>query len=195
VGDDAALLLRSSISVFGTITDEDWIAFSSIWTEIEVSRKMVLTKTKQIECHVYFVLDGIQRLCYLDDDGNESTLILTYKGNFGGVLDSYLLQHPSNYDYETLSKSRLLKCGREDFEKIKSSCPNVRNAIDKAIYLAFSGTMTRLTELQCLSSEEKFKQLLKRSPHVLQKIPHKYLANYIGIDPTNFSKLFNSIKI
>jgi len=72
---------------------------------------------------------------------------------------------------------------------------NVRKAIDKALHLGFSGSLTRLVELQSLSSEENFKKLLTRSPHILHLIPHKYLANYIGIDPTNFSKLLNTVKL
>jgi hypothetical protein len=50
-------------------------------------------------------------------------------------------------------------------------------------------------ELQCFSSEEKFKALLRRSPHILGLVPHKYLADYLGINATNFSKLLNSIRI
>jgi hypothetical protein len=73
--------------------------------------------------------------------------------------------------------------------------PCVSEAIHVGIMLAFSGLLERMVELQCFSSEEKFRQLLKRSPHILTLVPHKYLANYLGIDPTNFSKLINSVKI
>jgi hypothetical protein len=55
--------------------------------------------------------------------------------------------------------------------------------------------LQRLAELQCFSSEEKFRSLLQRSPHILQLVPHKYLANYLGIDATNFSKFINRIRI
>jgi len=89
----------------------------------------------------------------------------------------------------------LLRCKKADFDKIQEKHKNIKKAIEKALHLGFSGTMTRLAELQCLSSEEKFNKLLHRSPHILQLIPHKYLANYIGIDPTNFSKLLNSVKL
>lgn len=61
--------------------------------------------------------------------------------------------------------------------------------------MALSGVLERIMELQCFTSEQKFKQLLTRSPHILQLVPHKYLANYIGIDATNFSKLINKTKI
>jgi len=57
------------------------------------------------------------------------------------------------------------------------------------------GVLERQIELQCFSAEEKFKALFKRSPHVLQVIPHKYLASYPGIDATTFSKLVGSVRL
>ena len=71
----------------------------------------------------------------------------------------------------------------------------VEQLIQKGLVQALSGVLERLVEVQSFSSEERFLKLLKRSPHILQLIPHKYLANYLGIDPTNFSKLINKVRI
>lgn len=187
--------LRESLSSIGYISDADWEAFANVWEPISIGRKVNLTSPGQIENYTYFVLDGYQRVYHLDEQGRESTVIFTYEGDFGGVLDSFLLSMPSSYYYETLSKSELIRCNSSDFELVLASRPNLRKVIDKILYFAISGMMSRLVELQTYSSEQKFVNLIKRSPHVLQKIPHKYLANYIGIDPTNFSKLMNSVKV
>jgi hypothetical protein len=53
------------------------------------------------------------------------------------------------------------------------------------------GTLERQIELQCFSAEQKFAVLFKRSPHVFQLIPHKYLASYLGMDAATFSKLLS----
>jgi len=65
----------------------------------------------------------------------------------------------------------------------------------KALSYTFAGVLERQIEIQCFSAEEKFKALLKRSPHVLQLIPHKYLASYLGIDAATFSKLPGSVRL
>lgn len=187
--------LKSTLLQLGQFSEQEWEEFTGIWELISIKRKVNLTSEGQVERYTYFVVEGIQRIYYLGEDGREATIVFTYEGDFGGVLDSYLLQIPSKYYYETLSKSVLLRCKKADFDKIQEKHKNIKKAIEKALHLGFSGTMTRLAELQCLSSEEKFNKLLHRSPHILQLIPHKYLANYIGIDPTNFSKLLNSVKL
>ena len=71
----------------------------------------------------------------------------------------------------------------------------IAQMINLGVSGALGGVLDRLAELQLMSSEEKFRSLLMRSPHILTLVPHKYLASYLGIDATNFSKLMNRVKI
>jgi hypothetical protein len=58
-----------------------------------------------------------------------------------------------------------------------------------------SGFLNQHIELRTLTMAERFKIFCARSPHLLQQVPHKYIASYLDIDATNFSKLSNKIKI
>jgi hypothetical protein len=73
--------------------------------------------------------------------------------------------------------------------------PAISAMVRQSLNVTLSGVLERLVELQCFSSEDKFRRLLQRSPHILQLVPHKYLANYLGIDATNFSKFMNRVRI
>jgi hypothetical protein len=75
------------------------------------------------------------------------------------------------------------------------SSPTVNEFVKKALTVSLSGLLDRLVELQSLKAEERFRILLRRSPHILHLVPQKYLANYIGIDATNFSKLMNTVRV
>lgn len=177
------------------LSDETLETFCAIWKPLEVKRKVTITEIGQTEQHLYFVLDGVQRVFYFDDKGREATLVFTYSPSFGGVLDSLLLQQKSKYIYETLSPSKFFVCNFSDLNRLMENDRDIELMIRKGITQALSGLLERIVELQCFTSEEKFIQLLTRSPHILQIVPHKYLANYLGIDATNFSKLINKVKI
>ena len=178
----------------GTLPDDSWHDFSAIWTPYQVKRKELITAAGKPEPYLYFVTEGVQRVFYLDGD-KESTLVLTYAPSFGGVVDSFLLQQPSRYFYESLTPSKFLRADYETVQKVMNKHPSILRFVQQGVTQAFSGLLERMVELQCFSSEEKFKKLLQRSPHILTLVPHKYLANYLGIDPTNFSKLINSVRI
>jgi len=189
------LLLQKTINNIHPLSEEDFEQFYALLKPFSAKRKEVLTFAGTEEKYLYFVVEGLQRMYYLDEQNREATLLFTYAGNFGGVLDSMMNRHPSKFYYETLSPSTFLRASFQQIELLAKTNPNIELLLRKGLTGALSGVLERLVEIQCFSSEEKFKQLLQRSPHILQIVPHKYLANYIGIDVSNFSKLVNSVKI
>ena len=174
---------------------QEWEAFSSIWSTMEAGRKTLLTKAGDTERYLYFVVEGIQRIYYSKPDGKEATLVFSYAPSFAGVIDSLLLQQPSRYYMETLTQSRFLRAHVQQWQQMVATHSGIAALSHKALLLAMSGIMERMTELQCFTAEEKFRHLLQRSPHVLQLIPHKYLANYLSIDASTFSKLLGTVRI
>jgi CRP-like cAMP-binding protein len=192
---DAFVLLQQLVQAIHPLSAEDLQRFSAIWKPAAAERKAVLTKAGEREKYLYMVADGVQRIYSFDDQGREATILFTYAPSFGGVLDSLLLQQPSRFFYETITPSKFLKAPFESLDQLMAERPQVAFMIRKGITLAMSGLLDRLVELQTLSSEEKFRKLLQRSPHILGLVPQKYIANYLGIDPTNFSKLVNRVRI
>jgi CRP-like cAMP-binding protein len=191
---DSLKSLKNLVDHIHPLGEEDWNLFSSDWEPIEVKRKEILTQAGETEEYLYFTTEGVQRIFYFDEQQIEATLVFIYPPSFGGVLDSLLLQQSSRYSFETLTPSSFIRISAQELQRRMES-PAIASLIQKGTTQALSGLLERMAQLQCFSSEEKFKSLLKRSPHILQLVPHKYLANYIGIDPTNFSKLMNSVKI
>ena len=184
-----------TVNAFGILNSEELDQFYALFKPISYSRKSVLTEAGSTEKYLYFVLEGVQRIVFQDDIGHEATILFTYQGNFGGVLDSMLTGRKTKYTYETLTKSTLLRANIKEVRDLGKIYPAINQLLFEGLLYAFSGLLERLVEIQCYSAEEKFRILLKRSPHILQIVPHKYLANYIGIDATNFSKLLNSVKL
>ena len=168
---------------------------ASIWMPFECGRKELITRAGQTEKYLYLVCGGVQRVYYLDEQDREATILFTYKPSFGGVLDSFLLQAPSRYNYETLTPSVFLRTSFSAFNALMLKHHELETMVRKGLSGVISGLEERMVEIQCYSSEDRFRSLIKRSPHILSLVPHKYLASYLGIDPTNFSKLINKVRI
>ncbi|MGN6354162.1 MAG: Crp/Fnr family transcriptional regulator [Parafilimonas sp.] len=187
--------LKKIIFAIQPLQDDTWNAFSSIWKPYEAKRKTLLTKAGETERYLYFVLEGVQRGFYAHDDGREATIVFTYAFSFSGIADSFLLQQPSRFFLETLTASSFLRTEYKQVNNLLQRYPDFQTCMFKSLSFAFAGVLERQIELQCFSAEEKFRALLKRSPHVLNLIPHKYLASYLGIDATNFSKLLGTVRL
>lgn len=173
---------------------QEWEMFCSGWAPFHCKRKEIITRAGEKEKYLYIVVEGVQRITAFEQE-KEATLLFTYPPSFGGVLDSLLMQQPSSYYYEALTPSSFLRMPGDTLEELMASSKAIETLVRKGVTHSLSGLLTRLAEIQRFTAEEKFRSLLKRSPHILQLIAHKYIASYLGIDATNFSKLMNKVKI
>jgi CRP-like cAMP-binding protein len=192
---DNLAVLQQLLNQVHRIPDQAMREMLEIWTPLQAGRKEQLTVCGNVERYMYVVLDGVQRVYYLDEMDRETTIVFTYAPSFGDVLDSFLLQTPSKYNFETLTPSSFLRASYSSFNAMMEKHHSIETLVRKGLSGVIAGLEERLVEIQSFSSEEKFRSLLKRSPHILQLVPDKYLASYLGIDATNFSKLINRVRI
>jgi CRP-like cAMP-binding protein len=191
---EALDVLHALVFAVHPLDDVSWQALSGAWTGLRVGRKQLLTRIGQTESYLYLVLDGVQR-AYCTHEGREFTLVFTYAPSFSGVLDSLLLQQASRYHLETLTTSRLLRIHQRELFALMEAHRPIETWVRLALSQVLAGALQRQVELMSLSAGEKFSALLRRSPHLLQLVPHKYLASYIGLDATTFSKLMGSVRL
>ena len=191
----ALIQLQKFIEPVHPLSEQEWNDFASIWQPFSAKRKTILTATGDTEKYLYFVTEGVQRAFYLGENEKEATIVFTYPHSFSGVADSFLLQKPSKYYLETLTKSEFIRTTYHQIQDLMDRYHNFEKLIRKATNHTLAGVLERQIELQCFSAEQKFATLLKRSPQVLTMIPHKYLASYLGIDATTFSKLLGTVRV
>jgi CRP-like cAMP-binding protein len=189
------LLLKAFVDKLHPLPENEWEQFSGIWETVTAKRKAILRSPGETEKNLYFVLEGVQRAYQVDEKGNEHTIVFTYPHSFSGVADSFLTQTPTTYFFETLTASILLKTTHVQLFSLMEKSRAIERLILKTTAFALKGVIARQIELSSFSAEKKFTTLLHRSPHLLQIIPHKYLASYLGIDATTFSKLMGKIRL
>jgi len=187
--------LRKFISSVYPLKETEMERFLESWQPFTCKRKTILTAAGETERYLYFVLEGVQRAFFVGNERQEATIVFTYPPSFSGVADSFLTQTPSKYFLETLTNGRFLKISYQKLNDLMNEFPVIQRMVLQLSAIALKGVLERQIELQCFSAEERFKTLMARSLHVLQIIPHKYLASYLGIDPTTFSKLLGSVRI
>lgn len=192
---DAIPHLQATIRQIHPLGETELEAFSDIWQPFEAGRKVILTSEGDTEKYLYFVLDGVQRAYAVGEDGREATLVFTYPYSFSGVADSFLLQQASRYFFETLTPSVFLRTTFRQMDELMLKHHAIERMIRLAVSHTLAGVLARQIELQSFTAEQRFRTFLNRSPHLLNMVPHKYLASYLGMDATNFSKFLATIRL
>lgn len=187
--------LQTLVNAVYPLSFEEWEAFSASWRKVSFKRKEIITRAGEIEKYLYYVESGIQRGFVSDEQGRDVTIVFTYPPSFSGVPDSFQLQQPSDVYFEALTQSEMYRLSYYEFERLIDKYPKIERFVRLATAAALKGVIKRQAEVMVFSAEERFKALLNRSPHLLNLIPHKYMASYLGIDASTFSKLLNKVKL
>jgi len=188
--------LRQFLDTIHPLEESVWTDFRQHWQPVVYKRKTILTADGETERYLYFVLEGIKRVFYQGSgDRQEATIVFTYPPSLSGAADSFLTQTPSAFYLETLTASRMLRMARDTYMDLCEKHPSLKELTFQVTAHALKGVLQRQAEIQCFTAEEKFRTFLTRSPHMLHLVPHKYLASYLSIDPSTFSRLLGSVKL
>ena len=153
-----------------------------------------IVKSGMTQRNFYFVNKGIQMACF-DTGSKQHVINFTYAPYPCTIPESFMLQKPANCYLKCLTDSELHYISYEILQQLFDKSQKIERLFRKMTEQLLAGTLNRYIELHSLTIEEQFKIFAQRSPHLLHLIPHKYIASYLGINHTNFSKLFNSVKI
>lgn len=170
------------------LTDRDWQIFSSKLRRLELPKKQVLLKVGQVEDHLSFVEKGIIR-SFIPKEEHDLTFAFAFDNNFVSGYDSFLTRTPSTYQVETLTKTTLWRLTHDDLQAIYHET-EIGNAIGRqASEDLFLKKSKRELSLLDKTAEQRYLDLFTERPELIEKIPLKYIASYIGVTPQALSRI------
>ncbi len=152
-----------------------------------------ITVPGQVQRELFFVSSGVQ-MSYFDSDDKTHVIAFTYPPNLCAIPESFSFQVPSKYFLVCLTNAEMESISFGELQQLFDRSQPLERLFRKITEFVLAGMINRHLELHSLSMEDRYKTFCRRSPHLLHLVPHKYIASYLGIDPTNFSKLFNKVR-
>ncbi|MRH99652.1 cyclic nucleotide-binding domain-containing protein [Kriegella sp. EG-1] len=184
--------IRTFINTIVPMDDADWKFFSSKLKFVKLKKKSLILKSGDIENHLSFISKGIVRL-YIPRLENDLTFGFLFDNEFVTAYDSLLTQLPSEYHIETLTETELWQISYKDLQEVyaKTKSGNtIGRIMSERMFLIKS---KRELSLLSKTAEERYLDLFSERPKLLQEIPLKYIASYIGVTPQALSRIRNRI--
>ncbi len=170
------------------ISQTDWDLFSSKLIREEFSNKKILLHAGQTENHLSFIEKGIVRQ-YVPLEHKDITIGFAFQGSFISAYDSFITQSPSEYCVETLQETILWRLDFGSLQEIYEKTEIGHFIGRKASEELFLKKSKREISLLKHSAEERYYRLFDERPELIQFIPLKYIASYIGVTPQALSRI------
>lgn len=176
------------------IGEEEYRLFTKEFKTKEFKKGEHIVKPGQIEKQIFFIRSGVQ-MYYFESYEKINIIGFSYPPFFCAIPESFFFQKPAKYYLTCLTDSELDYLTFESLQKLFDKSQQIERLFRKLSESLIVGLIDRQIELRSTTIEERFKAFCQRSPHLLQLVPNKYIASYLSIDPTNFSKLYNTVKL
>ena len=167
--------------------------FDKCFEYLEYPKNSFLLKEGETCNHIYVILDGMVRAFYLKD-GREINALFVEEKYFFTEPDSYYSRKPSYHFIETLQPTNLARIHHEKLLRLYKEFPAL-NFVGRIITennLVWSGE--RLYLLRKHNAEERYYYFLENYPGLLQKVPLKMIASYLGMNEETLSRIRNKIR-
>lgn len=184
--------MKGHFSEMREIVESDWDLLVSKCHKEHYPKKSLILKQGQIENHLSFIEEGICRL-FVPKENNDITIKFFFENSYVIGFDSFLQRSPARYNIEALTDVVIWRIAYEDLQELYQTSLSANFFARRAVEGVYLEKLEREFSLLTFSAEEKYLHLLQNYPHLIQKIPLKYLASYIGIAPQSLSRIRKQI--
>ena len=183
--------IRGTLSSIIEIDDKEWEYFSKTLEVKEIKKKEIILQAGAICKNVYFVNSGLLRIFFTDKNGRESTFHFVPELDFATDYESFLQHTPSKYYIQALEDTQVVIISNEmvlaGYKKLRYGEKLGRILSEKYFILYCK----KIQALYTLTPIERYKEMNKLFPSVLQRVPQHYIASYLNISSVHLSRLKN----
>ncbi|MBN9381164.1 MAG: Crp/Fnr family transcriptional regulator [Chitinophagaceae bacterium] len=152
-------------------------------------RNEILVRKGSIARHLYFVVKGCLRVFLTNEDGKESTRFLIFDGHLGTAFPSFILKKPSSAAIQSLGSSELLTLSYADRQTLFNKIPGWESVYRLQLEQEYITSIQRIESLITMDAKSRYKTLLRDQPQLIQRLPARIVADYLGISQETLSRL------
>lgn len=150
--------------------------------------------------YILFVTSGKARSFFINHEGQDFTWNFHFNDNesrfenyFLVDYNSFLLQTPTFLSFQALEDIEVVMLSYASIQTLTSKSILLEKVASKMSETAYQNVHKRAFTLLTLNAKERYLQLLKEEPHLLNKFQHYLIASYLGVAPQSLSRLRKEI--
>ncbi|OPB94505.1 Crp/Fnr family transcriptional regulator [Elizabethkingia ursingii] len=177
------------LSQFGIFSESQLSHITSKATKIQLNKEDHFIESGKILKQVGFVLEGIFRIYYYNDRGQEINKIFIEENH----LISNLKENISTEYIQAATTCQLLVFSNKDWNEILLEIPQLEHVIQEINRQALVEKLKRVSPLIAQDATTRYLEFLQKYPTLANRIPLSYIASYLGITQQSLSRIRKNI--
>lgn len=185
--------MHEYLNTFTHISSEEFARIAQIFEMRSFPKRHKLVDMGEIEDYFNFIIKGLARK-YLIAGKKEVTKQLALEGDSIFSGNSFIYRVPSRMIVETIEPCTVISVKYIDVEQLYLDLP-ITERLGRLVFtdMFIKQDHQEMNNLE-KSTRERFLEYVQTYPHMLQRVPQKYIASFLNIKPETFSRLKHLLK-
>lgn len=170
-------------------TESEKELFVSLFKETHLKKNEYLAKEGEYSTKLAFLTKGVMRAFYRNSEGNEYNKTFFTNANFVGAYSSLITGKKNLINIQCLTDCTLQVAVYAQMTKLYSNYPTFESLGRRLAEYKFAIKEKREIELVTLNATERYEIFRKEHPKLENTIPQYHIASYLGITPTQLSRI------
>lgn len=162
--------------------------FSDNMETVVLPKGRLLIQAGKVERYAYFIVKGFAR-GYFYQDGKDVTLWFASQGMSLLSMNAYLYKAAGYENVELLEDCRLLKISNERLNRLFEEHIELANWGRRMSDVVVLKLEKAFMERNFMSASQRYHSLIEQNPGILQKVPLRHIASYLGISQVSLSRI------
>lgn len=162
--------------------------------EATFSKQEIFLQEGQISRYSYFLEKGFVRCFTIDLEGTEITTRIFSAPDFINDYLSFFKRQPSRENYEAVTDCVVKTLDFESAQYCFHNIPEFREWGRMMLTMNYVSLHNHMLAMHQETAEERYANLLTQNPSIIQHVPLKIIASYLGITDTSLSRIRRNLK-
>ncbi|GLU52951.1 Crp/Fnr family transcriptional regulator [Dyadobacter frigoris] len=181
--------LRVHIEKIIPLSDEEFAFVLTHFISKKFKKHQFLIQEGEAVKYHYFVVSGLLKLAYTDDTEKQHIVSFAMEDWWESDFYAFYTQTEATMSLECLEDTQVLCLSLEDYKKLCDGLQKMERFFLEKANFGFLGSQRRIISWLTSNAKERYEQLLKQYPSLIQRVPKSLIAAYLGVSREALSRL------
>lgn len=183
-------LLRKHIeSSVSELTDNEYEYIASHFTKVVRKKHQYIVQERDLVANEYWVIKGCLKAYFIDDQGKDHIIQFAQEGWWITDYDAFLNQGKAKINIDCIEDCELMAITLENREKLCQEMHKMALFWGHKTKFGFLALQKRVLSLLKNNAKERFEEFLHLYPNLIQRVPKKMIASFLGVSRETLSRL------
>ncbi|WP_428664863.1 Crp/Fnr family transcriptional regulator [Runella sp.] len=183
--------LRKHIEQVTAISDEEFEYIKSFFSLKRVRKNQYLINEGDEVKYEFFVLSGIYKVFFVDEQGKEFILQFAQENWWMSDYCAFFKQKNATMYVECMEDGEVLFCSLQAREKLSAELHKIEHFFRIKLTNGYVALQERIKLLLSSTPQQRYEAFSKLYPDLIQRVPKKFIAEYLGVSRETLSRLYS----